>query len=59
MDSLNHRLGSKGLRELHNFGSVPDRYREKSTKFIPIDISDLYAVEVDFEEDLTRANSHL
>lgn len=29
------------------------------TKFIPIDISDLYAVEVDFEEDLTRANSHL
>ena len=31
----------------------------KKTKFIPIDISDLYAVEVDFEEDLTRANSHL
>jgi choline kinase len=30
-----------------------------STRFIPIDISDLYAVEVDFEEDLTRANSHL
>jgi choline kinase len=30
-----------------------------STQFIPIDISDLYAVEVDFEEDLTRANSHL
>jgi choline kinase len=29
------------------------------TKFLPIDISDLYAVEVDFEEDLTRANSHL
>lgn len=29
------------------------------TQFIPIDISDLYAVEVDFEEDLTRANSHL
>jgi choline kinase len=29
------------------------------TKFMPIDISDLYAVEVDFEEDLTRANSHL
>jgi len=32
---------------------------KNSTKFIPIDISDLYAVEVDFEEDLTRANSHL
>ncbi len=32
--------------------------RNKS-RFIPIDISDLYAVEVDFEEDLTRANSHL
>jgi choline kinase len=30
-----------------------------ATQFIPIDISDLYAVEVDFEEDLTRANSHL
>jgi choline kinase len=29
------------------------------TRFLPIDISDLYAVEVDFEEDLTRANSHL
>ncbi len=29
------------------------------TQFLPIDISDLYAVEVDFEEDLTRANSHL
>jgi choline kinase len=25
----------------------------------PIDISDLFAVEVDFEEDLTRANAHL
>jgi choline kinase len=25
----------------------------------PVDISDLFAVEVDFEEDLTRANSHL
>jgi choline kinase len=32
---------------------------KNSTEFIPIDISDLYAVEVDFEEDLTRANSHL
>jgi choline kinase len=25
----------------------------------PIDISDLFAVEVDFEEDLSRANAHL
>lgn len=25
----------------------------------PIDITDLFAVEVDFEEDLTRANAHL
>ena len=25
----------------------------------PVDISDLFAVEVDFEEDLTRANSYL
>lgn len=32
---------------------------KNGTRFIPIDISDLYAVEVDFEEDLTRANSHL
>jgi len=27
--------------------------------FTPLDITDLFAVEVDFEEDLTRANSHL
>ena len=27
--------------------------------FQPVDISDLFAVEVDFEEDLTRANSYL
>lgn len=32
---------------------------KNGTEFIPVDISDLYAVEVDFEEDLTRANSHL
>ena len=29
------------------------------TRVLPVDISDLFAVEVDFEEDLTRANSHL
>lgn len=29
------------------------------TRVQPVDISDLFAVEVDFEEDLTRANSHL
>lgn len=29
------------------------------TQVRPVDISDLFAVEVDFEEDLTRANSHL
>lgn len=29
------------------------------TRVRPVDISDLFAVEVDFEEDLTRANSHL
>ena len=29
------------------------------TRVRPADISDLFAVEVDFEEDLTRANSHL
>lgn len=28
-------------------------------RFVPLDISDLFAVEVDFEEDLTRANEHL
>jgi len=26
------------------------------TRFLPLDITDLFAVEVDFEEDLTRAN---
>lgn len=29
------------------------------TRVMPLDITDLYAVEVDFEEDLTRANTHL
>ena len=28
---------------------------EDAAQFQPVDISDLYAVEVDFEEDLTRA----
>lgn len=28
-------------------------------KVLPLDISDLFAVEVDFEDDLTRANQHL
>lgn len=32
---------------------------KNATKVYPVDISDLFAVEVDFEEDLTRANSHL
>ena len=29
------------------------------TSVVPLDITDLFAVEVDFEEDLTRANAHL
>jgi choline kinase len=29
------------------------------TQVTPLDITDLFAVEVDFEEDLTRANTHL
>ncbi|WP_029288082.1 NTP transferase domain-containing protein [Cellulomonas sp. HZM] len=28
-------------------------------KFLPVDISDLWAVEVDFDEDLERANEHV
>jgi choline kinase len=28
-------------------------------KVVPLDISDLFAVEVDFEDDLERANTHL
>ncbi len=28
-------------------------------RFVPVDISDLYAVEVDFDEDLARANEHV
>lgn len=28
-------------------------------RFVPVDISDLFAVEVDFEADLDRANEHL
>lgn len=30
-----------------------------SLHFVPVDISDLYAVEVDFAEDLDRANEHV
>ena len=29
------------------------------TRVVPFDIRDLFAVEVDFEEDLSRANQHL
>ncbi len=29
------------------------------TRILPVDISDLFAVEVDFDEDLSRANQHL
>lgn len=29
---------------------------ERGTRFVPVDISDLYAVEIDFAEDLERAN---
>ena len=29
------------------------------TTVVPLDITDLFAVEVDFEDDLTRANAHL
>lgn len=32
---------------------------EDGAKFKPVDISDLYAVEVDFPEDLDRANQHV
>ena len=28
-------------------------------RFLPVDISDLFAVEVDFEADLEKANEHL
>ena len=31
----------------------------EGTRFRPVDISDLFAVEVDFDEDLDRANAHL
>lgn len=32
---------------------------ESGLKVLPVDISDLYAVEVDFDEDLERANRHV
>lgn len=31
----------------------------EGTRIVPLDITDLFAVEVDFEDDLTRANTHL
>ena len=30
-----------------------------AAQVLPFDIKDLFAVEVDFEEDLSRANQHL
>jgi choline kinase len=38
---------------------IENATQHSSARFIPLDISDLYAVEVDFEDDLTRANAHL
>ncbi|WP_026075384.1 NTP transferase domain-containing protein [Cellulomonas massiliensis] len=32
---------------------------QDGVKFVPVDISDLWAVEVDFAEDLERANEHV
>lgn len=32
---------------------------QDATRVIPLDITDLFAVEVDFEDDLSRANAHL
>ncbi len=40
-------------------GGIEQSIREDATRFLPIDISDLWAVEVDFAEDLDRANAHL
>ncbi|MDM7831763.1 phosphocholine cytidylyltransferase family protein [Cellulomonas edaphi] len=33
--------------------------QQDGLKFVPVDISDLWAVEVDFDEDLERANEHV
>ncbi|MEN0129218.1 MAG: phosphocholine cytidylyltransferase family protein [Brevundimonas sp.] len=33
--------------------------QQDGLRFVPVDISDLWAVEVDFDEDLERANEHV
>lgn len=39
-------------------GGIELGIAQDGLRFEPVDISDLWAVEVDFEEDLTRANEH-
>lgn len=40
-------------------GGIELGIEQDGLKFVPVDISDLYAVEVDFAEDLERANEHV
>lgn len=40
-------------------GGIELAIADDGAKFKPVDISDLYAVEVDFPEDLDRANEHV
>ena len=40
-------------------GGIEKSIREDGMQVLPVDISDLFAVEVDFEDDLARANEHV
>lgn len=52
------RLDEVGEQDYFERG-IEVAIEKDNLKFKPVDISDLYAVEVDFAEDLERANSHI
>ena len=57
-DSLISRLGEVEDQEYFEGGMVLTIDKD-SAKYLPVDISSFYAVEVDFAEDLVRANERI
>lgn len=53
--SLINRLDAVGDQDYFERG-IEVAIAEDGLKFTPVDISDLYAIEIDFDEDLVRAN---
>ena len=59
-DRANVIAGLEGCADTDYFERGIEIAIEKvGMKVVPLDISDLFAVEVDFEDDLARANTHL